>query len=90
MCLFRAGIKVSAGTVHELAESLRGRHERNGTRRLLCPLSQAVKTGNARLRYWKVLATELRCRRERCTALAKAVLALHDMEHDPFAALRAA
>ena len=46
--------------------------------------------GNARLKYWKVLAAELRCRPERCTAMVKAVLALHYMEHDPFAALRAA
>src|ERR1019366_3482162 len=46
--------------------------------------------GNARLKYWKVLASELRCRPGRCTAMVKAVLALHYMEHDPFAALRAA
>jgi hypothetical protein len=46
--------------------------------------------GNAQLKYWKVLATELRCRPERCTAAVKAVLALHYLEHDPFAALRAA
>ena len=46
--------------------------------------------GNARLKYWKVLASELRCGPGRCTAVVKAVLALHYMEHDPFAALRAA
>ena len=41
--LFRAGVKVSAGTCEDLAASLRRRHERNGTRRrLLSPLSQAV------------------------------------------------
>src|SRR5260370_22602637 len=41
--LFRAGVKVSAGTCADLAESLRGRHERQGTRwRLLSPLAQAV------------------------------------------------
>ena len=41
--LFRAGVKVSAGTCGDLAESLRRRHERNGTRwRLLSPLAQAV------------------------------------------------
>jgi len=45
--------------------------------------------GNARLKYWKVLASELRCCPEHCTAMVKAVLALHYMEHDPFAALRA-
>jgi len=41
--LFRAGVKVSAGTCDDLAESLRRRHQRNGTRwRLLSPLAQAV------------------------------------------------
>lgn len=41
--LFRAGVKVSAGTCEDLAESLRRRHERNRTRwRLLSPLAQAV------------------------------------------------
>ena len=41
--LFRAGVKVSAGTCGDLAGSLRRRHERNGTRwRLLSPLAQAV------------------------------------------------
>ncbi|HEX3958799.1 MAG TPA: transposase family protein [Trebonia sp.] len=49
-----------------------------------------VLAGNARLKYWKVLASELRCRPGQCTAVVKAVLALHYMEHDPFEALRAA
>ena len=41
--VFRAGVKVSAGTVNDLAASLRRRHERQGTRwRLLAPLAQAV------------------------------------------------
>jgi hypothetical protein len=41
--LFRAGVRVSAGTCEDLAGSLRRRHERNGTRwRLLSPLAQAV------------------------------------------------
>src|ERR1039457_6970292 len=41
--LIRAGVKVSAGTCDDLAESLRRRHQRNGTRwRLLSPLAQAV------------------------------------------------
>src|ERR1035441_4703969 len=40
--LFRAGIKVSAGTCDDLAESLRRRHQLNGTRwRLLGPMAQA-------------------------------------------------
>src|SRR5260370_21541075 len=41
--LFGAGVKVSAGTCEDLAESLRRRHQRNGTRwRLPSPLAQAV------------------------------------------------
>ncbi len=58
--------------------------------RLQAQLRCVGERGNARLKYWKVLATELRCRPEDCTAMVKAVLALHYMEHDPFAALRAA
>jgi len=58
--------------------------------RLQAQLRCVGERGNARLKYWKVLATELRCRPERCRAVVKAVLALHYMEHDPFAALRAA
>jgi hypothetical protein len=58
--------------------------------RLQAQLRCVGERGNARLRYWKVLATELRCDPERCTGMVKAVLALHYMEHDPFAALRAA
>ncbi|MGH3409674.1 MAG: transposase family protein [Streptosporangiaceae bacterium] len=58
--------------------------------RLQAQLRCVGERGNARLKYWKVLANELRCRPGRCTAMVKAVLALHYMEHDPFAALRAA
>ncbi|HEX6526827.1 MAG TPA: transposase family protein [Streptosporangiaceae bacterium] len=58
--------------------------------RLQAQLRCVGERGNARLKYWKVLATELRCQPERCTAMVKAVLALHYMEHDPFAVLRAA
>ena len=58
--------------------------------RLQAQLRCVGERGNARLKYWKVLAAELRCRPERCTAKVEAVLALHYMEHDPFAALRAA
>ncbi len=58
--------------------------------RLQAQLRCVGERGNARLKYWKVLASELRCRPEECTAMVKAVLALHYMEHDPFAALRAA
>jgi hypothetical protein len=58
--------------------------------RLQAQLRCVGERGNARRKYWKVLATELRCQPERCTAMVKAVLALHYMEHDPFAALRVA
>ena len=58
--------------------------------RLQAQLRCVGERGNARLKYWKVLATELRCDPERCTATVRAVLALHYMEHDPFAAPRAA
>jgi hypothetical protein len=58
--------------------------------RLQAQLRSPGERGNARLKYWKVLATELRCRPGQCTAMIKAVLALHYLEHDPFAALRPA
>jgi hypothetical protein len=58
--------------------------------RLQAQLRCVGERGNARLKYWKALAGELRCRPERCTMMVKAVLALHYMENDPFAALRAA
>jgi hypothetical protein len=58
--------------------------------RLQAQLRCVGERGNARLKYWKVLASELRCRPEHCTAVVKAVLALHYLQHDPFAALRAA
>ena len=58
--------------------------------RLQAQLRCVGERGNARLKYWKVLAAELRCRPEQCTAMVKAVLALHYMEHDPFAVVRAA
>jgi hypothetical protein len=40
--------------------------------------------GNAQLKWWRVLATELRCRPGRCTRIVKAVLALHHLETTPF------
>jgi hypothetical protein len=58
--------------------------------RLQAQLRCAGERGSARLKYWKVLATELRCDPGQCTAVVKAVLALHSMEHDPFAAVHAA
>ena len=58
--------------------------------RLPAQLRCVGERGNARLKHWKVLASELRCRPGQCTAVVKAVLALHYLEHAPFAALRAA
>jgi DDE superfamily endonuclease len=75
-----------------------GRREPRGTEltaaqraanRLQAQLRCVGERGNARLKYWKILASELRCQPDRCTAMVKAVLALHYMEHDPFASLRA-
>jgi hypothetical protein len=40
--------------------------------------------GNAQLKWWRVLATELRCRPNRCTEMVKAVLTVHHLEHRPF------
>ena len=58
--------------------------------RLQAQLRCVGERGNARLKYWKVLASELRCRPGQCTAMVKAVLALHYMENDPFVPVRAA
>jgi hypothetical protein len=71
----------------------RGKHltaAQRAANRLQAQLRCVGERGNARLRYWKVPATELRCDPGRCTVMVKAVLALHHMEHDPFAAARAA
>jgi hypothetical protein len=76
-----------------------GRHKPRGkeitaaqraANRLQAQLRCVGERGNARLKYWKVVASELRCRPGQYTAVVKAVLALHYMEHDPIAALRAA
>ena len=58
--------------------------------RLQAQLRCIGERGNAQLKHWKALAAELRCRPGRCTAIVKAVLALHYLERDPFAVLRAA
>jgi hypothetical protein len=42
--------------------------------------------GNAQLKWFRVLATELRCRPHRCTRMIKAVLTVYYREHTPFAA----
>jgi hypothetical protein len=57
--------------------------------RLQAQLRCAGERGSARLRYGGVLACGLRCDPEDCTAMVRAVLALHDLEHDPSAAVRA-
>ena len=64
--LFRAGIKVSAGTVDDLAASLRRRHERNGTRwRLLSPLAQAVLVIADNI-FYPALAAQKHSRKQSC------------------------
>jgi hypothetical protein len=45
--------------------------------------------GNAQLKWWRVLATEMRCRPRRCTTMVKACLTLHHLEVQPFAAVPA-
>jgi DDE superfamily endonuclease/Helix-turn-helix of DDE superfamily endonuclease len=42
--------------------------------------------GNAQLKWFRVLATELRCRPNRCTAMIKAVLTVYYREQQPFMA----
>ncbi len=42
--------------------------------------------GNAQLKWFRVLATELRCRPGRCTRMIKAVLTVYYLEHTPFTA----
>ena len=63
---------------------------RRAANRLQAQLRCVGERGNARLKYWKVLASELRCRPGQCTTMVKAVLALHYLEHDPFTAVRTA
>jgi len=45
-----------------------------------------TKFGQVQLKWWRVLATELRCRPSRCTRMIKAVLTVYHREHTPFAA----
>jgi hypothetical protein len=42
--------------------------------------------GNAQLKWFRVMATELRCRPSRCTTMIKAVLTVYHLEHNPFTA----
>ena len=46
--------------------------------------------GNAQLKWWRVLATEMRCRPRRCTTMVKACLTLHHLEVQPFTTPHAA
>lgn len=46
--------------------------------------------GNAQLKWWRVMATEMRCRPHRCTTMVKACLTLHHLEVQPFATPHAA
>jgi cation transport ATPase len=89
---FRALPGLGARGIVDDREVVVGREKLSGDwpNRLQAQLRCAGERGNARLKYWKVLATELRCRPSECTAMVKAVLALHYLEHDPFAALKAA
>ena len=54
--------------------------------RLHAGLRSPGERGNAQLKWWRVLATELRCRPARCTRIVKAVLAVYYRECQPFAA----
>jgi hypothetical protein len=54
--------------------------------RLHASLRCLGERGNSQLKWWRVLATELRCRPNRCTRTIKAVLTVYYREHTPFAA----
>ncbi len=54
--------------------------------RIHASLRSIGERGNAQLKYWRVMATELRCRPENCTRIVKACLAVHYMVNNPFAA----
>ena len=58
--------------------------------RLQAQLRCVGQRAHARLKYGKTLAPDRRCPPGHCTAMVKAVLALHFLENDPFAALKAA
>lgn len=54
--------------------------------RLHAALRCLGERGNAQLKWYRVLATELRCRPNRCTRMIKAVLTVYYREQQPFAA----
>jgi hypothetical protein len=60
--------------------------EQRAANRLHASLRCLGERGNAQLKWWRVLATELRCRPSRCTRMIKAVLTVYHLEHTPFAA----
>ena len=53
--------------------------------RLHASLRCLGERGNAQMKWWRVLATELRCRPQHCTRMVKAILTVHHLEHTPFA-----
>jgi hypothetical protein len=79
-----------------LAEVLTGYRRKRGEKELSAAKRAANKVhaslrcvgerGNAQLKWWRVLTTELRCRPARCTRIVKAILTLHHLENTPFAA----
>jgi hypothetical protein len=54
--------------------------------RLHAALRCLGERGNAQLKWYRVLATELRCRPNRCTSMIKAVLTVYHREQQPFMA----
>ena len=63
---------------------LQQRHDATGS--FHAALRCLGERGNAQLKWYRVLATELRCRPNRCTRMIKAVLTVYYREQQPFAA----
>jgi hypothetical protein len=85
MLLSMIGVLADLGYLGWDQEVITGRRKPRGkeltaaqraANRLQAQLRCVGERGNARLKYWKVLATELRCQPGRCTAVVKAVLGL--------------
>jgi DDE superfamily endonuclease len=60
--------------------------DQRAANRLHASLRCLGERGNAQLKWWRVLATELRYRPSRCTRMIKAVLTVYYREQTPFAA----
>lgn len=60
--------------------------DQQAANRLHASLRCLGERGNAQLKWWRVLATELRCRPNRCTRMVKAVLTVYYREQQSFAA----